>query len=231
MATVCCFCGQKLGKIHGYRYELEGSSSGAIMCWPCKQKKDALSSTEEEKRAEAVAFFEDCLKNVKLEPDVRELTQQFIIAGEEQYQKQKNKNKAKEKYNEDIESFLMTTTNHLEGYSVQAYKGIASSEVVMGTGAISEFLAGASDLFGTEDSAFSKKLLQARNAAQKKVAIRAYDLKANAIVGLKFDYFTIGNNMIAVSCSGTAVVVTKNTGDQQRWSVQEQRETCTQIEI
>lgn len=231
MATVCCFCGQKLGKIHGYRYELEGSSSGAIMCWPCKQKKDALSSTEEEKRAEAVAFFEDCLKNVKLEPDVRELTQQFIIAGEEQYQKQKNKNKAKEKYNEDIESFLMTTTNHLEGYSVQAYKGIASSEVVMGTGAISEFLAGASDLFGTEDSAFSKKLLQARNAAQKKVAIRAYDLKANAIVGLKFDYFTIGSNMIAVSCSGTAVVVTKNTGDQQRWSVQEQRETCTQIEI
>lgn len=231
MATVCCFCGQKLGKIHGYRYELEGSSSGAIMCWPCKQKKDALSSTEEEKRAEAVAFFEDCLKNVKLEPDVRELTQQFIIAGEEQYQKQKNKNKAKEKYNEDIESFLMTTTNHLEGYSVQAYQGIASSEVVMGTGAISEFLAGASDLFGTEDSAFSKKLLQARNAAQKKVAIRAYDLKANAIVGLKFDYFTIGSNMIAVSCSGTAVVVTKNTGDQQRWSVQEQRETCTQIEI
>ena len=231
MATVCCFCGQKLGKIHGYRYELEGSSSGAIMCWPCKQKKDALSSTEEEKRAEAVAFFEDCLKNVKLEPDVRELTQQFIIAGEEQYQKQKNKNKAKEKYNEDIESFLMTTTNHLEGYSVQAYQGIASSEVVMGTGAISEFLAGASDLFGTEDSAFSKKLLQARNAAQKKVAIRAYDLKANAIVGLKFDYLTIGSNMIAVSCSGTAVVVTKNTGDQQRWSVQEQRETCTQIEI
>lgn len=231
MATVCCFCGQKLGKIHGYRYELEGSSSGAIMCWPCKQKKDALSGTEEEKRAEAVAFFEDCLKNVKLEPDVRELTQQFIIAGEEQYQKQKNKNKAKEKYNEDIESFLMTTTNHLEGYSVQAYKGIASSEVVMGTGAMSEFLAGASDLFGTEDSAFSKKLLQARNAAQKKVAIRAYHLKANAIVGLKFDYFTIGSNMIAVSCSGTAVVVTKNTGDQQRWSVQEQRETCTQIEI
>ena len=162
---------------------------------------------------------------------MRELTQQFIIAGEEQYQKQKNKNKAKEKYNEDIESFLMTTTNHLEGYSVQAYQGIASSEVVMGTGAISEFLAGASDLFGTEDSAFSKKLLQARNAAQKKVAIRAYHLKANAIVGLKFDYFTIGSNMIAVSCSGTAVVVTKNTGDQQRWSVQEQRETCTQIEI
>lgn len=150
---------------------------------------------------------------------MRELTQQFIIAGEEQYQKQKNKNKAKEKYNEDIESFLMTTTNHLEGYSVQAYKGIASSEVVMGTGAMSELLAGPSDFFGTEDSVFSKKLLQARNAAQKKVAIRAYDLKANAIVGLKFDYFTIGYNMIAVSCSGTAVVVTKNTGDQQRWSV------------
>ena len=191
-------------------YEIEGSSSGARMCWPCKQKKDALSSTEEEKRAEAVAFFEGCLKNVKLEPDVRELTQQFIIAGEEQYQKKK----AKERYNEDIESFLMTTTNHLEGYSVQAYKGIASSEVVMGTGAMSEFLAGASDLFGTEDSAFSKKLLQARNTAQKKVAIRAYHLKANAIVGLKFDYFTIGSNMIAVSCSGTAVVVTKNAGDQ-----------------
>lgn len=188
---------------------------------PAQRKRNGRSS----------CLFEDCLKNVKLEPDVRELTQQFIIAGEEQYQKQKNKNKAKEKYNEDIESFLMTTTNHLEGYSVQAYKGIASSEVVMGTGAISEFLAGASDLFGTEDSAFSKKLLQARNAAQKKVAIRAYDLKANAIVGLKFDYFTIGSNMIAVSCSGTAVVVTKNTGDQQRWSVQEQRETCTQIEI
>ena len=214
MATVCCFCGQKLGKIMDTGYEVEGSSSGARMCWPCKQKKDALSSTEEEKRVEAAAFFEGCLKNVKLEPDVRELTQQWLTRGEEKYQKKKHQEEAKEKYDADIESFLMTTTNHLEGYSVQAYQGIASSEVVIGTGALSEFMAGASDLFGTEDSAFSKKLLQARNAAQKKVAIRAYHLKANAIVGLKFDYFTIGSNMIAVSCSGTAVVVTKNAGDQ-----------------
>lgn len=214
MATVCCFCGQKLGKIMDTGYEVEGSSSGARMCWPCKQKKDALSSTEEEKRVEAAAFFEGCLKNVKLEPDVRELTQQWLTRGEEKYQKKKHQEEVKEKYDADIESFLMTTTNHLEGYSVQAYQGIASSEVVMGTGAMSEFMAGASDLFGTEDSAFSKKLLQARNAVQKKVAIRAYHLKANAIVGLKFDYFTIGSNMIAVSCSGTAVVVTKNAGDQ-----------------
>lgn len=214
MATVCCFCGQKLGKIMDTGYEVEGSSSGARMCWPCKQKKDALSSTEEEKRVEAAAFFEGCLKNVKLEPDVRELTQQWLTRGEEKYQKKKQQEEVKEKYDADIESFLMTTTNHLEGYSVQAYQGIASSEVVIGTGAMSEFMAGASDLFGTEDSAFSKKLLQARNAAQKKVAIRAYHLKANAIVGLKFDYFTIGSNMIAVSCSGTAVVVTKNAGDQ-----------------
>ena len=214
MATLCCFCGQKLGKIMDTGYEVEGSSSGARMCWPCKQKKDALSSTEEEKRVEAAAFFEGCLKNVKLEPDVRELTQQWLTRGEEKYQKKKHQEEAKEKYDADIESFLMTTTNHLEGYSVQAYQGIASSEVVIGTGALSEFMAGASDLFGTEDSAFSKKLLQARNAAQKKVAIRAYHLKANAIVGLKFDYFTIGSNMIAVSCSGTAVVVTKNAGDQ-----------------
>ena len=168
MATVCCFCGQKLGKIMDTGYEVEGSSSGARMCWPCKQKKDALSSTEEEKRVEAAAFFEDCLKNVKLEPDVRELTQQWLTRGEEKYQKKKHQEEVKEKYDADIESFLMTTTNHLEGYSVQAYQGIASSEVVMGTGAMSEFMAGASDLFGTEDSAFSKKLLQARNAAQKK---------------------------------------------------------------
>lgn len=214
MATLCCFCGQKLGKIVDTGYEIEGSSSGARMCWPCKQKKDALSSTEEEKRVEAAAFFEGCLKNVKLEPDVRELTQQWLTRGEEKYQKKKHQEEVKEKYDADIESFLMTTTNHLEGYSVQAYQGIASSEVVIGTGAMSEFMAGASDLFGTEDSAFSKKLLQARNAAQKKVAIRAYHLKANAIVGLKFDYFTIGSNMIAVSCSGTAVVVTKNAGGQ-----------------
>ena len=214
MATVCCFCGQKLGKIMDTGYEIEGSSSGARMCWPCKQKKDALSSTEEKKRVEAAAFFEGCLKNVKLEPDVRELTQQWLTRGEEKYQKKKHQEEVKEKYDADIESFLMTTTNHLEGYSVQAYQGIASSEVVIGTGALSEFMAGASDLFGTEDSAFSKKLLQARNAAQKKVAIRAYHLKANAIVGLKFDYFTIGSNMIAVSCSGTAVVVTKNAGGQ-----------------
>ena len=227
MATVCCFCGQKLGKIMDTGYEVEGISSGARMCWPCKQKKDALSGTEEEKRAEAVAFFEGCLKNVNLDPEVRELTQQWLTRGEEKYQKKKHQEEVKEQYDADIESFLMTTTNHLEGYSVQAYQGIASSEVVMGTGAMSEFMAGASDLFGTEDSAFSKKLLQARNAAQKKVAIRAYHLKANAIFGLKFDYFTIGSNMIAVSCSGTAVVVTKNAGDQQRWSVQEQRETCS----
>ena len=193
-------------------------SRGAVLVPECvglvNRKRMPCPAQRKRNGVEAAAFFEDCLKNVKLEPDVRELTQQWLTRGEEKYQKKKHQEEVKEKYDADIESFLMTTTNHLEGYSVQAYQGIASSEVVMGTGAMSEFMAGASDLFGTEDSAFSKKLLQARNAAQKKVAIRAYHLKANAIVGLKFDYFTIGSNMIAVSCSGTAVVVTKNAGDQ-----------------
>ena len=103
-------------------YEVEGSSSGARMCWPCKQKKDALSGTEEEKRVEAAAFFEDCLKNVKLEPDVRELTQQWLTRGEEKTSG-RGKGKIRCRYrvfsDDDHESFGRIFCTSLPRYRIQ----------------------------------------------------------------------------------------------------------------
>lgn len=49
----------------------------------------------------------------------------------------------------------------------------------------------------------------AKDISQRKLALKAYLMGANAVIGVDYDYLTIGNNMIAVSANGTPVVIQK----------------------
>ena len=55
--------------------------------------------------------------------------------------------------------------------------------------------------------AYEAKLQDARDTAMRELEQRAAALGGNAVVGVDLDYEVVGDSMLMVSVSGTAVVV------------------------
>lgn len=122
---------------------------------------------------------------------------------------QKEAEEKRAKHDAAKTTFLVTTTFQIEGYDVEQYKGIVTGSAALGTGILSEFKAGFSDLFGVQSDTFSSKLEEAKNAALSKAIDNAIDLSANALIGVSISYQTFSGNMIAAIVSGTAVSIKK----------------------
>ena|SRR5690554_5747583 len=104
---------------------------------------------------------------------------------------------------------IITTTNAVEGKRVIAYKGIVFGEVITGINFVKDFAAGISDFFGGRSKTYESEMIEARINALRELEERAYSLGANAVIGVKIDYETLGqsNGMLMVTAAGTAVVV------------------------
>ena len=61
------------------------------------------------------------------------------------------------------------------------------------------------DIVGGRSGSYEKKMNEAREIAFKEMEEKAQELGADAVVGVDIDYETVGNNMMMVSASGTAV--------------------------
>ena len=72
---------------------------------------------------------------------------------------------------------------------------------------VSELSANISDFLGKECEDFSYKMDCAKGAAKNKLVKRVMEIGGNAIIGVDYDIFSIGQNMIAVSANGTAVKI------------------------
>ena len=98
---------------------------------------------------------------------------------------------------------IITTTMHIENKPVQEYKGIVFGEVVEGRNFVKDFMSGIRDIVG------ENSLMNARQAALDEMSQRASKMGANAVIGVSFQYSTVGaeNGMLMVTCNGTAVVV------------------------
>ncbi len=104
---------------------------------------------------------------------------------------------------------LVTTTPTFDGKKISEYKGVVFGEVIAGVNFVKDFLAGITDIFGGRSGSYENELIRAREEAIKEMIGRAYQLGANAIVGMDVDYEVLGQNgsMLMVSVSGTAVIV------------------------
>ncbi|MBS4761450.1 putative heavy metal-binding protein [Carnobacteriaceae bacterium zg-ZUI252] len=104
---------------------------------------------------------------------------------------------------------IITTTNQIEGKSIVEYKGIVFGEVIAGVNMFKDIAAGFRNMFGGRAASYEGELLQARTEAIEEMQQRALSIGANAIVGVKVDYETLGaeNGMLMVTVSGTAVIV------------------------
>ena len=103
----------------------------------------------------------------------------------------------------------ITTTPSVEGKRIVNYFGIVFGEVITGVNVIKDFAAGLSNFFGGRSATYEEELMNARHQALAEMEQRAYQLGANAVVGVDIDYEVLGsdNGMLMVTASGTAVFV------------------------
>jgi len=100
---------------------------------------------------------------------------------------------------------IVTTTHELQGQTIREYLGIVVGEAIIGTNIFRDIGATLRDVVGGRSGAYEKKMNEAREIAIKEMMEKAQALGANAVVGVDIDYETVGNNMMMVSASGTAV--------------------------
>ena len=104
---------------------------------------------------------------------------------------------------------IFSTTNSLEGKTINQYLGVVSGEVILGANIFKDLFAGIRDIVGGRSGAYEKSLQDARSAAFTEIKEKAEKLGANAVVGIDIDYETIGTNssMLTVSVTGTAIEI------------------------
>ena len=103
---------------------------------------------------------------------------------------------------------IVTTTNSIEGHRIATYHGIVVGEAIMGANVVRDIFAGITDIIGGRSGAYESKLQDARDVALRELEEKAARMGANAVVGVDLDYEIVGQSMVMVSASGTAVTVT-----------------------
>lgn len=104
---------------------------------------------------------------------------------------------------------IVTTTNSIEGKQIVTYKEIVFGEVITGVNMFKDIAAGFRNIFGGRSASYENELLQARKEAIDEMKQRASQIGANAVIGVKVDYETLGadSGMLMVTVSGTAVII------------------------
>lgn len=99
----------------------------------------------------------------------------------------------------------LTTGYDLRGFQIADYLGIVSGEYVIGTDFLYNNFAQVTDSLDVVTNSFSMYMNQAREYVLGVVRAQAEEKMADAVIGIRFDYFSVGRDMICISCSGTAV--------------------------
>lgn len=102
---------------------------------------------------------------------------------------------------------IITTTNVVEGKSVQEYIGIVNAQSIIGANIFKDFLGGLRDVFGGRSATYEKVIEEAKEDALRELEQKARGLGANAILGVDLDFETVGGSgsMLMVIATGTAV--------------------------
>jgi len=102
---------------------------------------------------------------------------------------------------------IVSTTPTIEGRPVRDYLGVVAGEAILGANIFRDVFASVRDVIGGRSGSYEKVLRSAREEALKEMVQAARGLGADAVVGIDYDYETLGANgsMLMVAVSGTAV--------------------------
>jgi len=99
-----------------------------------------------------------------------------------------------------------TTPTIAERPTVQTL-GVVAGEVIVGAHIFKDLFAGIRNIVGGRAGSYESTLRDARDIASREMIDAARALGADAVVGVDFDYETLGadNGMLMVAATGTAV--------------------------
>ena len=104
-----------------------------------------------------------------------------------------------------MNEMTITTTDGLEGREVVEYRGVVSGEAIIGANIVSDIASGIRDIVGGRSGSYEKKIATGREEAVADLRAEAEELGADAVVSASFDYEEMGEGMLWVNVSGTAV--------------------------
>lgn len=106
---------------------------------------------------------------------------------------------------------LLTTTNDIQGKTIESYEGIVTAEVVYGTNALRDFFAGIRDMIGGRTGSYEKVFQKGHQDALKELEQNAKKQGANAVIGISVDTGTINvddkGTLLLITATGTAVTI------------------------
>lgn len=221
MAIICSICGKKQSGFIA-DFPLSKDNVRDRICSSCEERKHicerAATVDVDQYQSEKQEFFHN------ISPDIRPEIQQEIDSWfaewdaqyQEQYEIKQEEQRAfkltlqqKTEWEEKINNFMMTSGFNFEGYKITKYVKVISGETALGTGFLSEISVGFADLFGAESITFARKFEKAKDSSTYRLITKAIELNANALIGVKYDFPLVYDNIVAVIASATAVVVEK----------------------
>ncbi len=102
---------------------------------------------------------------------------------------------------------IITTTPTIEGHHITTYHGVVCGEVVSGINFVKDMFAGIRDFVGGRSNSYENEVTKSRDNALREMTQRAEKMGANAVVGVDIDYEVLGNSMLMITASGTAVTI------------------------
>ena len=103
---------------------------------------------------------------------------------------------------------IVSTTPSIEGRSVAAYLGVVAAQGVLGVNVFKDVAAGMRNIFGGRSQSYENELASGVSDSLAELEQQAEQLGADAVIGVDIDYESLGQNMLMISASGTAVKLT-----------------------
>jgi uncharacterized protein YbjQ (UPF0145 family) len=100
---------------------------------------------------------------------------------------------------------IVSTTPSVEGRSVAGYLGVVAAQGVLGVNVFKDVAAGMRNIFGGRSQSYENELASGVSDSLLELEQQAGKLGADAVIGVDIDYEAIGNQMLMISASGTAV--------------------------
>jgi uncharacterized protein YbjQ (UPF0145 family) len=107
-----------------------------------------------------------------------------------------------------MDGTMITTANELPGYKITKSLGVVRGLTVRSRSVVGNILGGLQSLFGGNISVYTQLCEEARSETFQQMRQHAQSMKANAIIGVRYDATELMDGLTEVLCYGTAVVVT-----------------------
>lgn len=108
-----------------------------------------------------------------------------------------------------IEAITLTTETYPHGLNIVDRIEVVTAECAFGINIFKDLFAGVRNIVGGRSEAVQKTMRDARRTALYELKGEAYEVGANAVVGVDLDYVELNavGNMVMLVASGTAVRV------------------------